>query len=72
MIKVKKKRVSPRGSRLVDCKERMNEMRARTGYLYLVMAQSSDLPMGERLQIAVFALESIDQREELRSGGFSE
>ena len=36
------------------------------------MAQSSGRPIGERLQIAVFALGSFDRREEKRNGGFSE
>ena len=36
------------------------------------MAQSSDRPIGERLQIAMFALGSFDRREEVRSGGCSE
>ena len=42
---------------------------ARMGYLYRIMAQSSDRPIGEHLQIAVFALGSFDRREEVRSGG---
>ena len=41
-------------------------------YLYPVMAQSKDRPIGERLQIAVFALRSFDLRGEVRDGGFSE
>ena len=36
------------------------------------MAQSSGRPIGERLQIAVFALGSSDRREEVRNGGFSD
>ena len=36
------------------------------------MAQSSDRPIGERLKIALFAGESFDRREEVKSGGFSE
>ena len=43
-----------------------------TGYLYPVMAQSSDRPIGERLKIAMFALGSFDWRGEVRSGGCSE
>ena len=34
------------------------------------MAQSNDRPLGEHLQIAVFALGSFDRREEVRNGGF--
>ena len=36
------------------------------------MARSNDRPIGERLQIAVFALGSFDRREDVRNGGFSE
>ena len=36
------------------------------------MAQSNYRPIGERLQIAVFALGSFDWREDVRNGGFSE
>ena len=43
-----------------------------TGYLYPVMAQSSDRPIGERVKIAMFALGSFDRRGEVRSGGCSE
>ena len=34
------------------------------------MAQSNDRPIGERLQIAMFALGSFDRREEVRNDGF--
>ena len=36
------------------------------------MVQSIDRPIGERLQIAVFALGSFDRREDVIIGGFSE
>ena len=36
------------------------------------MAQPSDRPIGERLKIAVFAVESFHRHEEARNGGFSE
>ena len=42
------------------------------GYLYPVMAQSSDHPIGERLKIAVFALRSFDPWGEVRDDGLSE
>ena len=41
------------------------------GYLHPVMAQSSDRRIGERLQIAIFALGSFGRREEVKNGGFS-
>ena len=34
------------------------------------MVQSIDRPIGERLQIAMFALGSFDRREEVRNDGF--
>ena len=71
IIRGKWKRVSPRGSRPVDCKERMYKMRMYGVYIYPVKAQSSESPIGERLQIAVFALGSFDRRAEVRNGGFS-
>ena len=36
------------------------------------MAQSSDRPIGERLKIAMFVVESFDLRGEVRNGGCSE
>ena len=36
------------------------------------MTKSNDRPIGELLQIAVFALVSFDRREEVKNGGFSE
>ena len=43
-----------------------------TGYLYPVMAQSSDRPIGERLKIAMFVVGLFDLRGEVRDDGFSE
>ena len=74
MVRVKRNRVSPRGSKLVNWGERMNIMRVYGVFIYLyrVMAQSSDRPIGERLKIAVFAVVSFDWREEVRNCGFSD
>ena len=41
-------------------------------YLYPVMAQSSDRPIGECLKIAVFVVGSFDLRGEVRDDGLSE
>ena len=70
-MKLKWKRVSPRGSRIVNCKERMNKMRV---YVFFcpVMAQSNNCPKEERQQIAIFASGSLDWRGELRNDCFSE
>ena len=39
------------------------------GYLYPVMAQSSDRPIGERLKIEMFVVGSFDLRGAVRDGG---
>ena len=42
------------------------------GYLYPVMAQSKDRPIGECLKIVVFVVGSFDLRGEVRHDGLSE
>ena len=64
-------RISPRGSRLVDYRERMNKMRVYGVFVpsYVAIEQSSN---GRALQIAIFTLGSFGWREEVKNGGFSD
>ena len=69
MMKVKWKRVSPWGSRLVNYRERMNIMRVygvfKPFYGFIELSFNRRAPL-----IAMFSLGSVSRYEELRDGGF--